>query len=197
VSYLLTVMNDLDSPFSCAGLKLAVLDHLLSLGEIQLGTPEEFASRTLGRPVDLEKGPEGYALIPECLEALRRYPLTPAQLAKVNKIYLSPTLDIVNYVHRFWDGEDELMDVENLQGLENCPSVESFIDEDMLKARDLAPLSSLTKLSRIKFWNYCENLKAIRGLESLKKLEIKGWKLSSEEQAVINELRGRGVTVIL
>lgn len=131
-------------PFDDPNLKLVVLDALREAKVIDLGSPRQLAEYVLGRPVNLEK--EGYSLIRPTYDYLTRYPVTPAQLDKIETITFDGGGEIYRYAYYFWDGQTDDFDVKSLENIGVLHNLRSFIDIAILDDADLSHIAKLTKL---------------------------------------------------
>lgn len=111
--------------FDTLNFKLAVLEVLMY--EKELLTPKfsarQFAAGYALRRIDLEK--EGGAPIPEILEWFRQLPV-PARLAKeVTELEMDGGSEIYGEIYPFWDGEEEMFDLNELtpRELEQFPNL--------------------------------------------------------------------------
>lgn len=105
--------------------KLAVLQTLMDDGHIDLGEPAELASFVFGRYIDFDKDAtvDGYDVIVECQRYLLHYPLTDALLAQVEEVYIEASMEIYEYIFRYWGGEGGIFDVTSLRGAECMPNL--------------------------------------------------------------------------
>ena len=189
------------APFADPNLKLAVLSNLLDLGAISLGWEEDLAAHVLGRRVDLED--EGWELIPEALDYLWRYPLTPALLAQVRALELDGGNAIYPYAHFFWGGDTEDFDVTTLKGLDYCPNITRVELVSMMAApADLRHLAGLRHLESVSLGVPFSNPEALLDLPSLRRLRVLDDDLfdamsvtGHPDRRVMETLRDRGVAV--
>ncbi len=86
------------APFGDSNFGIAVMSSLLS-GALDLATPGDLAAFVLKRAVDLDE--DGYDLISEAYDYLVRYPLTNADLAKVEAITFDGGNEIYPYCYYF------------------------------------------------------------------------------------------------
>jgi hypothetical protein len=178
-------------PFADPNFKLAVLSSLVESGALDLGSYEDLASFVLKRPVDLNK--EGYALIPELYDYLARYPLSEADLAKVESVTFDGGNEIYSYCFRFWSGETEEFDVKSLEGIAHCPNLRSLICIAVIEKLDVAQLVGLTRLEEISLAEVCVNTHRLLDLPALKKLEFH--KDVITDPTLLAQLRAKGVEI--
>ncbi|MBB4314167.1 DUF7256 domain-containing protein [Roseospira marina] len=188
------------APFADPNFKLVVLSSLLREKELDLGTPEMLATHVLGRPVDLED--EGYDLIPEVLEYLRRYPLTDTLLAKVRSLYFDGGENIYVYPWYFWDGESYEFEVSSLQGIEHCPNVTDIDAIAMIDEIDIRQLTSLPHLESLSISTDFVGLDALLELPSLKTFRLIDTDTYKEAitpghptRSLLESLKSQGVSV--
>ena len=179
------------APFADPNFKLAVLSSLVESGKLDLASYEDLASFVLKRPVDLEE--EGYALIPEAYDYLARYPLTEADLAKVESVTFDGGNEIYSYCFRFWDGETGEFDVRSLEGITCCANLRSIICIAVIEKLDVAQLVGLNKLEEIDLAEVCVNTHRLLDLPALKKLTFFADVIT--DSALLAQLRARGVEI--
>jgi hypothetical protein len=178
-------------PFPDPNLKLVVLASLLETGAIDLGRPKDLAEFVLQRPVDLEK--EGYGLIPEARDYLQRYPLTAADLAKVETISFDAGNEIYRYCRYFWDGHGDDFTVKSLAGIGRCANLRVLNDIAMLETVDVAHLVGLNRLEEVELSFNCRHAARLLELPALRKLSFH--RPAIGDLALIARLKQRGVAV--
>lgn len=188
------------APFRDVNLKLVVLSALLDERALDLGSPQELAEHVLGRPVNLEK--EGYDLIPEVLDYLARYPLTPDLLAKARTITFDGGNDIYRFPYFFWGGEDDAFDITSLDGIGLCPNVTSLYAISMIGPVDIRSLTPLAGLETLLLGTGCTNIEALRDLPGLRELRLFDDAIYGDAEpaghptrALLAELKLRGIRV--
>jgi hypothetical protein len=178
-------------PFDDLNLKLVVLDSLRDAKLIDLGSPKQLAEHVLGRPVILEQ--EGHRLIRPVYDYLTRYPVTPAQIDKIETITFDGGDEIYPYAYFYWDGQTADFDVKSLEGIGLLRNLRSFIDIALLDDSDLAHIATLTKLEYIDLdHERCDHPDVLLSLPNLR--EVKYPKDAIPER-VRFELISKGVTV--
>ncbi|SCX31879.1 DUF7256 domain-containing protein [Agrobacterium rosae] len=188
------------APFEDVNFKLVVLSALLDAKEIDLGTPQQLASHVLKRPFDYDN--EGYELIPQALEYMARYPLTPALLEKVGRIDFDGGSTIYPYAWYFWDGEDDVFDIHNIGGISLCSNVTSLHAVSMLRKIDIRDLLPLQKLERLTLDVDIEHIEALLDMPALKEIRVLSDPVYNEvtstqhmTRMVFETLKARGVRV--
>jgi hypothetical protein len=109
------------APFADVNLKLFVLSQLIYDGHLDIGEPQDLYNHVLGRVFDLDK--EGYELVPEALDYLAHYPLSPNLLAKVTDLEFDGSAEIISFINYFWGGESDEYDVRSFEGIEALPNL--------------------------------------------------------------------------
>lgn len=188
------------APFDDPNLKLAILSSLIDKRLIDLGTPQQLAEHVLGRPVDLEK--EGYKLIPAVRAYLDRYPLTPDLLNQIDELVLDGGNSVYRYVWFFWDGEDDIFDINSLAGIEHCPNIKGLDLTSMIGTVDLRDLLPPFKVETISAGVALSNIPALLDMPSLRSVRILDDQLYEEvttpghpNRQVMEVLKARGVSV--
>jgi hypothetical protein len=95
-------------------------------------------------PVDLED--EGYEIIPEARDYLKRYPLTDELLAATEEIEFDGGGTAYRFAWHVWDGEDDVFGVKDLSGIELCRNLRSFSAISMIGNVDMRTLLSFQRL---------------------------------------------------
>jgi hypothetical protein len=178
------------APFGDPNFKLVVLSSLLESDALDLAEPADLARFVLGRPVDLEK--EGYRLIREAYDYLVRYPLTEADLARVETLTFDGGNDIYPYCFKFWDGETREFDVASIAGIGLCRNLRRLTFIALIERIDAADLAGLDKLEEIDLPATCTSPERLLDLPALKRLTFRR---SAIGEAVIATLRSRGATL--
>lgn len=188
------------SPFSDINFKLAVLSALIENGIIDLGAPPQLAAHVLGREFDV--GREGYRPIPEVLDYLARYPLTPEMLSAVETFDLDGGGPIYHHIWHFWHGEDDTFDVRSLQGIEHCINIREFGVASMVPSVDVALLTPLRHLAHLDIGVDVANIPALLDITKLESMRILNDKVYAEvttpghpTRLVMESLKQRGVRV--
>ncbi|MFC0809003.1 DUF6892 domain-containing protein [Ensifer sp. P24N7] len=158
------------APFDDPNLKLVVLSSLLDAKQIDLGTPEQLAAHVLGRAVDLED--EGYEIIPEALDYLKRYPLTDELLAAVEEIEFDGGGTAYPYAWFFWGGEDDVFDVKDLSGIELCTNLKRFSAISMIGKVDVRTLVPFQRLEHLSLSTGIDHVEALLDLPALKEVRV-------------------------
>ncbi|WP_296085121.1 hypothetical protein [uncultured Agrobacterium sp.] len=179
------------APFSDPNLKLVVMSSLLRSKLLDLGTPEQLASHVLGRQVDLEQ--DGYDLIPQALDYLVRYPLTPELLDAVDRVQIDGGEEIYPYAWYFWGGEETVFDVRDTSDIGLCVNLKAIFVTSMIDSFDLQTLVPLHKLEWIDINVPAENIKALLDIRSLKKVE--GLSRDADNRDVVEKLKSNGVQI--
>src|SRR5262249_30398365 len=120
------------APFRDPNLKLAVLSALLAADAIDLAEPQDLADFVLRRHVDLER--DGYHLIRPAYDYLVRYPLTDADLARIETITFDGGEEIYSYCYYHWDGTTNDFDIGSVEGIGRCANLRQFQYISILKA---------------------------------------------------------------
>ncbi|MFK3779476.1 DUF6892 domain-containing protein [Agrobacterium sp. NPDC089420] len=187
-------------PFDDPNLKLAILSSLIDKQLIDLGTPQQLAEHVLGRPVDLEN--EGYKPIPAVRAYLDRYPLSSDLLYQIDELVLDGGNSIYRYVWFFWDGEDDIFDINSLAGIKHCPNIKSLDLTSMIGTVDLRDLLPPFKVETINAGIGLENIPALLDMPSLRSVRILDDQLYTEvttpdhpNRHVMEALKARGVSV--
>ena len=178
------------APFGDPNFKLVVLSSLLESDALDLAEPADLAEFVLGRPVDLEK--EGYQLIREAYDYMVRYPLTEADLQRVETLTFDGGNDIYPYCFRFWDGETNEFDVAGITGIGLCRNLRRLIFISLIECIDAADLAGLDKLEEINLPGVCARPERLLDLPALKKLTFRRPVIG---EAVIARLRARGLVL--
>lgn len=178
-------------PFDDPNFKLAVLSALMEAGAIELGSPQELAGFVLRRPVELAK--EGHQPIPEAYDYLVRYPLSAADLAKVETLIFDAGNEIYRYCHYFRDGTEPSFNVRSVGGIARCINLRTFNHIGMLERLDAAHLVGLDRLEAVSFECDCLNPERLLELPALKRLTI--YRPMFGDGALIAELKQRGIAV--
>lgn len=131
-------------PFADPNLKLVVLESLLRLRLLDLGTYEELGTHVLKRAYDM--GQDGYDLQRPIYDYLVRYPLAQADLDAVETLMFDGGLEIYRYIWAYWGGSSDVFDVKSLAGIEQCRNVREVHVTAILATPDLSPLNRLPKL---------------------------------------------------
>lgn len=179
------------APFGDPDFKLAVMSSLLESGALDLAAPEDLAAFVLKRAVDLEE--DGYDLISEAYDYLVRYPLTDADLAKVEAITFDGGNEIYPYCYYFWDGESEEFDISSTAGIGLCQNMRQLTCIAMIERLDAADLVGLGKLEALHLPSVCDNPGRLLELPALKKLTFP--ETAVRDPALIAALKARGVAV--
>jgi hypothetical protein len=179
------------APFADPNFKLTVLSSLLEQDDLDLASYEDLASFVLKRPVDLEK--EGYELIRAAYDYLARYPLTDADLARVETLVFDGGNEIYPYCYRFWGGETKDFDVRSIEGIAHCVNLRSINCIAVIEKLDIAQLVALAKLEEIKLPQTCINPQRLLDLPALKKLTFHEGTIA--DPILLARLRAKGVTI--
>lgn len=156
------------APFRDPNLKLAVMSSLLESGALDLAEPQDLAAFVLKRAVDLEE--DGYDLIRDAYDYLVRYPLTDADLAKVETITFDGGNQIYRYCYYFWGGEGQEFDISSTAGISLCRNLRQLTCIAMIERLDAADLVGLGKLETLQLPSVCDNPARLLELPALKKL---------------------------
>ncbi|MER0240319.1 hypothetical protein [Fulvimarina sp. MAC8] len=188
------------APFADSNFKLVVLSSLLDAKAIDLGRPEDLAAHVMERPVDIEE--EGYDPIDEVSDYLARYPLSAGLLDQVESIVFAGGNEIYRYPYYFWDGEDDMFDVSDLDGIEHCRNLRSLMATSMIDKLDIRQLASLSKLEYVSISTAFNNLGALSELSGLKRLRLLGDEVYAQAMTpehptgiLLQQLKTRGVAV--
>ncbi|MGM4891387.1 DUF6892 domain-containing protein [Tardiphaga sp. 839_C3_N1_4] len=134
------------APFADPNFKLVVLDALLEVGLIDLGSASQFLSQVLGRPFDPRDDSQWPHKCQPAYDYLVRIPLTPDQLSAVTALCFDAGNAIYDYIWPGWSGETADFYVRSLEGIEQLTHLRDFNDIALLEANDLSPLSLLPDL---------------------------------------------------
>jgi len=188
------------APFDDPNLKLAILSSLIDKRRIDLGSPKQLAEHVLGRSVDLEK--EGYKPIPAVRAYLDRYPLSPDLLNQIDELILDGGNSIYRYVWFFWDGEDDIFNVNSLAGIKHCPNIKSLDLTSMIGTVDLRDLLPPFKVETINAGVALDNIPALLDMPNLRSVRLLDDSLYEEvttpghpNRQVMEALKAKGVSV--
>jgi len=188
------------APFGDPNLKLAILSSLIDKQLIDLGTPQQLAEHVLGRPVDLEN--EGYKPIPAVRAYLDRYPLSTDLLNEIDELVLDGGSSIYRYVWFFWDGADDIFDINSLAGIKHCPNIKGLDLTSMIGTVDLRDLLPPFKIETINAGIALENIPALLDMPSLRSIRVLDDQLYADvttpghpNRQVMEALKARGVSV--
>jgi hypothetical protein len=179
------------APFGDPNFKLAVMSSLLESGALDLAAPEDLAAFVMKRAVDLEE--DGYDMIREAYDYLVRYPLTDADLAKVETITFDGGNEIYPYCYYFWGGDGEEFDISSTAGIGLCGNLRQLTCIAMIERLDAAELAGLGKLETLELPSGCDNPELLLELPALKKLTFPEAAIS--DPALIAALKARGIAV--
>ncbi|HLH87908.1 MAG TPA: hypothetical protein VKX28_05570 [Xanthobacteraceae bacterium] len=179
------------APFRDPNLKLAVLSALIESDALDLATPQDLADFVLPYHVDLG-GLAGYHFLREAYDYLIRYPLTDADLARVETITFDGGSEIYRYCFYSWDGETHEFDIDSVEGVARCVNLRSLQTIALLNAIDVEHLVGLDQLEELDLPRERRHLERLLDLPALKRVSP----LSSiGDAALIARLRAKGVRV--
>ena len=178
------------APFRDPNLKLAVLSSLIEADAIDLAEPHDLADAVLQRRIDL--GRDGYDLIREAYDYLVRYPLTDADLARVETITFDGGEEIYRYCFYDWDGTTGDFDIKSVEGIARCVNLRRFEYISILNAVDVDHLVGLSKLAEVSLPGDCRHPDGLLELPALKKLAFHQGAIGD---GLIARLKQRGVSV--
>jgi hypothetical protein len=178
------------APFRDPNFKLAVLSALLEADALDLATPKDMAAFVLGRPADLER--EGYHLIRAAYDYLVRYPLTEADLDRVEAITLDGGEAIYRYCFYFWSGETGEFEIGSIEGIARCRNLRRLTCIAMADRIDANHLAGLSNLADVLLPAACLHPERLLDLPALEKLEFRRGTIDA---TLIARLRARGVAI--
>lgn len=178
-------------PFRDPNLKLAVLSALIEADALDLATPQDLADFVLPHHIDLG-GLDGYHFLREAYDYLVRYPLTDADLARVETITFDGGSEIYRYCFYSWDGETHEFDIDSVEGIAHCVNLRSLQTIAILNALDAEHLVGLDKLEELELPEGRQHLERLLDLPALKRVSYLS---TSRDAALITKLRAKGVRV--
>ena len=122
-------------------------------------------------------------------------------LENIDALDWSASSNVIHYIWQQWDGEDEYVDLESLEGIEICPNIKSITVEYLWRVTNLSPLSKLKKIESIVIWSPpadpIESLSPLLKIENLKDICFEGVRFENHEETeqVIEQLKEKGVQV--
>jgi len=184
------------APFADPHFKLVVLDALLTVEAIDLGSEEQLAKHFLGAGHDRERG--GYELLQPVYDYLVRYPLTPEHLAAVEQLVFDGGNEIYFFVRPIWDGEGGEFNVRSLEGIALLPALRSINVISMLDDRDLSRFADLKKLTTLSLDpQLYDNPETLLALPALKELSYFKDRSLPDDPQIKSALEAKGVKVKL
>ncbi len=113
--------------FTDFNFKLCVIQELMYNQDVL--TPKfdlhEFVDRYTDRKIDLDV--EGYTPIAEVTDWFKALPITRVNAKKVTKIYQDGGNDIYLNMINFWDGEDDLFDIQSAGDARSFPNLKEVV----------------------------------------------------------------------
>ena len=179
------------APFRDPNFKLAVLSALIAADAIDLAEPQDLADAVLRRHIDL--GRDGYHLIREAHDYLVRYPLTDADLARIEAITFDGGEPIYRYCYYYWDGTTGDFDIAGVEGIVRCANLRRFTSIAILDAVDVEHLVGLDKLEEISLPAECRHPERLLDLPALKRLSFRAGTIG--DPVLVARLKARGVVV--
>jgi hypothetical protein len=179
------------APFRDPNFKLAVLSALVEADALDLARPQDLADAVLPKHIDL--GRDGYDFVREAYDYLVRYPLTDADLARVEAITFDGGEEIYRYCFYYWDGTSNEFDIASVEGIARCVNLRSFYNISMLQTVDLDHLVGLSRLEEIHLSCECRHPDRLLELPALKRLTYSGGAIG--DWLLLARLRARGVSI--
>lgn len=179
------------APFRDPNFKLAVLSALIEADAIDLAEPQDLADAVLPRHIDL--GRDGYRLIREAYDYLVRYPMTAADLERVEEIIFDGGEPIYRYCYYYWSGSTGDFDIASVEGIARCINLRRFTYIAILSAVDIEHLVGLDKLEEISLPAKCQHPERLLDLPALKRLSFREGTIG--DPLLIARLKARGVAV--
>jgi hypothetical protein len=189
-------------------MKIFVVAELMRLGRIDLGSPEAFHERLLGRPHDTRI--DGFRANPKSLDYFARLQLPADDLNTVQHLDLDGGNPIFLYVDPNWQGyTDGIDEVKRLDDIALLPNLLDFSATAYLADRSgdiqlsLAPFHELERLQRINATiDDYRDLEAFLALPSLVICNLMGNRIYDDvttvghpSRTVMETLRSRGVKI--
>lgn len=180
-----------DPHFADLNLKLVVLEHLSCAGLITLPELERAEAAE-----DTEDEEAAYAAQQAQEDALLAIELTQDLLDQITELEVDGAHAIYGLIDPDWDGESYRFDIVSLEGIEHLRRLSALRFVSMATHLDLRPLAHHPALAHL-ILSYApfKHLNALLDLPKLQTLEGYLHDPEDDEQAVLEELKRRQVTV--